>query len=60
MSRGAAVRVDQDGAGDSAECRADRASGHEHGQPPLGPNMRNGARVKTVLTEIGPVLIEVP
>src|SRR5215471_17457032 len=34
--------------------------GHEHGQTPLGPNMRNGTRAKTVLTEIGPVQIEVP
>ena len=34
--------------------------GHEHGQTPLGSNMRNGTRSKTVLTEIGPVQIEVP
>ena len=34
--------------------------GHEHGQPPMGSNMRNGLRSKTVLTEIGPVEIEVP
>jgi putative transposase len=34
--------------------------GHEHGEPPLGSNMRNGIRAKTVLTEIGPVQIEVP
>lgn len=34
--------------------------GHEHGQTPLGSNIRNGTRVKTVLTEIGPVEIEVP
>jgi transposase-like protein len=34
--------------------------GHEHGDPPLGSNMRNGMRAKTVLTEIGPVQIEVP
>lgn len=34
--------------------------GHEHGQSPLGSNVRNGTRVKTVLTEIGPVEIEVP
>lgn len=34
--------------------------GHEHGQRPLGANMRNGTRAKTVLTEIGPVQIEVP
>jgi putative transposase len=29
--------------------------GHEHGQTPIGANMRNGTRSKTVLTEIGPV-----
>jgi putative transposase len=34
--------------------------GHEHGETPLGSNMRNGLRAKTVLTEIGPVQIEVP
>jgi putative transposase len=34
--------------------------GHEHGAAPLGTNMRNGSRAKTVLTEIGPVEIEVP
>ena len=34
--------------------------GHEHGQTPIASNMRNGTRVKTVLTEIGPVEIEVP
>lgn len=34
--------------------------GHEHGGVPMAPNMRNGTRVKTVLTEIGPVQIEVP
>lgn len=34
--------------------------GHEHGQTPMGSNMRNGLRAKTVLTEIGPVEIEVP
>jgi putative transposase len=34
--------------------------GHEHGQTPIAENMRNGTRVKTVLTEIGPVEIEVP
>ena len=34
--------------------------GHEHGETPLTANMRNGTRVKTVLTEIGPVEIEVP
>ena len=34
--------------------------GHEHGAAPLGTNMRNGTRAKTVLTEIGPVEIEVP
>lgn len=34
--------------------------GHEHGQRPMGSNMRKGTRAKTVLTEIGPVQIEVP
>lgn len=34
--------------------------GHEHGETPLGSNIGNGARSKTVLTEIGPVEIEVP
>ncbi|WP_130416687.1 IS256 family transposase [Xylanimonas ulmi] len=34
--------------------------GHEHGGVPAGTNMRNGTRAKTVLTEIGPVEIEVP
>jgi putative transposase len=34
--------------------------GHEHGETPMGSNMRNGMRAKTVLTEIGPVQIEVP
>ena len=34
--------------------------GHEHGQTPIAANMRNGTRAKTVLTEIGPVEIEVP
>jgi putative transposase len=34
--------------------------GHDHGQTPIGGNMRNGTRSKTVLTEIGPVEIEVP
>ena len=34
--------------------------GHEHGGTPIAENMRNGTRVKTVLTEIGPVEIEVP
>ncbi|MCT2980253.1 IS256 family transposase [Propionibacterium freudenreichii] len=34
--------------------------GHEHGGTPAGSNMRNGLRTKTVLTEIGPVEIEVP
>jgi putative transposase len=34
--------------------------GHEHGQTPIGENMRHGTRTKTVLTEIGPVQIEVP
>ena len=34
--------------------------GHDHGGVPIAENMRNGTRVKTVLTEIGPVEIEVP
>ena len=34
--------------------------GHEHGATPVGTNMRNGTRSKKVLTEIGPVEIEVP
>jgi hypothetical protein len=34
--------------------------GHEHGRTPSAANMRNGTRSKTVLTEIGPVEIEVP
>ncbi|WP_222842777.1 transposase [Buchananella hordeovulneris] len=34
--------------------------GHEHGQTPLGVNMRKGTGSKTVLTEICPVEIEVP
>lgn len=34
--------------------------GHEHGGTPIAENMRNGTRTKTVLTEIGPVEIEVP
>jgi len=34
--------------------------GHEHGQTPAGSNVRNGTRSKTVITEIGPVEIEVP
>ncbi|MFF0988904.1 transposase [Kocuria nitroreducens] len=34
--------------------------GHDHGQTPIAASMRNGTRVKTVLTEIGPVEIEVP
>ncbi len=34
--------------------------GHEHGEVPIAENMRNGTRSKTVLTEIGPVQIEVP
>jgi len=34
--------------------------GHEHGGTPLGSNERNGTRSKTVLTEVGPVQIEVP
>lgn len=34
--------------------------GHDHGQAPIASNIRNGTRSKTVLTEIGPVEIEVP
>lgn len=34
--------------------------GHEHGHTPIAANMRNGTRSMTVLTEIGPVEIEVP
>ncbi len=34
--------------------------GHEHGETPMGSNMRNGMRAKTVSTQIGPVEIEVP
>ncbi len=34
--------------------------GHEHGGTLVGENMRNGTRPKTVLTEIGPVEIEMP
>jgi putative transposase len=34
--------------------------GHDHGATPLGSNVRNGTRTKTVITEIGPVQIEVP
>jgi putative transposase len=34
--------------------------GHEHGQTPIAANTRNGTLSKTVLTEIGPVVIEVP
>lgn len=33
--------------------------GHERGETPMGSNMGNGARSKTVLTEIGPVEIQV-
>lgn len=29
--------------------------GHEHGGTPMTANMRNGTRMKTVLTEIGPL-----
>ena len=29
--------------------------GHEHGGTSIEVNMRNGTRVKTVLTQIGPV-----
>ncbi len=34
--------------------------GHAYGGTPIAENMRNGTRLKTVLTEIGPVEIEVP
>ena len=34
--------------------------GHEHGGTPVAANIRNGTRTKTVLTEVGPVEIEVP
>ncbi|GAA2237862.1 hypothetical protein GCM10010401_07600 [Rarobacter faecitabidus] len=34
--------------------------GHEHGGTPIAEDMRNGTRVKTLLTEIGPVEIMVP
>lgn len=34
--------------------------GHEHGAPKIGANERNGTRSKTVLTEVGPVQIDVP
>lgn len=34
--------------------------GHEHGGTPIGENMRNGTRTKTVLTEIGPVETRFP
>ena len=34
--------------------------GHDHGGTPTAANMRNGTRVKTVLTEIGPVSVDVP
>ncbi len=34
--------------------------GHEHGGVPRTSNVRNGTRTKTLLTEIGPVEIEVP
>lgn len=34
--------------------------GREHGRTLIGENMSNGTRVKMVLTEIGPVEIEVP
>jgi len=38
----------------------DEHLGHEHGTTPRGSNVRSGTRTKTVLTEIGPVEIEVP
>ena len=34
--------------------------GHQYGGTPAGSNMRNDTRTKTVLTEIGPVEIEIP
>jgi len=34
--------------------------GHEHGETPIGDDTHNGTRMKVVLTEIGPVEIEVP
>lgn len=34
--------------------------GHEKHQQPAGDNIRNGTRSKTVLTEVGPVAIDVP
>jgi transposase-like protein len=34
--------------------------GHPHGGVPQSLNVRNGTRTKTVITEIGPVEIEVP
>ncbi|GAA4685275.1 IS256 family transposase [Gordonia humi] len=34
--------------------------GHEYGGTPVAENMRNGTRSKTVITEIGPVEIQVP
>jgi len=36
--------------------------GYEHGEPAgrNGGNSRNGTRAKTVLTDIGPVELEVP
>lgn len=33
--------------------------GHDHGGTPIAESMRNRTRTKTVLTEIGPVEIEV-
>ena len=34
--------------------------GHERGAPKAGANERNGTRAKTVLTEVGPVQVDVP
>lgn len=34
--------------------------GHEHSGAPITSNIRNGTGTMTVLTEIGPVEIEVP
>lgn len=43
-----------------AELTEHLGHGHGHEQTPMTANMRNGTRVKTVLTKIGPVEIEVP
>jgi len=46
--------------GTALEAELTEHHGHEHGQTPVAANMPNGTRSKTVLTEIGPVEIEVP